>query len=112
MRGLFQADIEKLGLDPAATAGCIVSLGPHRPVIYLLRRLECVSAARKKAGIALDAREKKQIADALSWKNPAEGELRDFENIALNPNAAVNAQNEAYFVKEVQPHASTRSAAK
>ena len=95
--------------------------------------------AAKKADITLDSKEKKQIADAVSWKNPAaekvikklhkekhankakplyglfavngeiveyqaDGELRDFENIALNPNATVNAENEAYFIKEVQPH--------
>lgn len=33
-----------------------------------------------------------------------DGELRDFENIGLDPNATVNAVNEAYFIKEVQPH--------
>jgi type I restriction enzyme M protein len=91
------------------------------------------------AGIALDAREKKQIADAVSWKNPAaekvikkihkdkktnsanplyglfpvgkevveyqtDGDLRDFENIALDPRRSANEINEAYFIKEVQPH--------
>jgi type I restriction enzyme M protein len=87
------------------------------------------------AGIALDSKEKKQIADAVSWKNPAaekvikkqhkgksnplyglfpvgkeiieyqtDGDLRDFENIALDPSRSVNAINEAYFIKEVQPH--------
>lgn len=90
-------------------------------------------------GIALDAKEKKQIADAVSWKSPAaekvikkihkdkkanpanplyglfpvgkqvieyqaDGDLRDFENIALDPTRPVNAINEAYFIKEVQPH--------
>jgi type I restriction enzyme M protein len=100
---------------------------------------DALKAAAKKAGITLDSKEKKQIADAVSWKNPiaekvikklhkeknankanplyglfavngeiveyqADGELRDFENIALNPNATVNTVNEAYFIKEVQPH--------
>ena len=100
---------------------------------------EALKAASKKAGIALDAKEKKQIADAASWKNPAaekvikkihtemkpnaanplyglfivgkavieyqpDGELRDFENIALDPRRTVNEINEAYFIKEVQPH--------
>ena len=31
-------------------------------------------------------------------------ELRDNENVALDPTQSVNAINEAYFVKEVQPH--------
>lgn len=96
---------------------------------------DALKVAGKKAGINLDTKEKKQIADAVSWKNPsaekvvrklhqgkpaplyglfpvgkdiveyqADSDLRDFENIALNPNVAVNAQNEAYFIKEVQPH--------
>lgn len=101
---------------------------------------ECaLKAASKKAGITLDTKEKKQIADAVSWKNPAaekvikkqhketkanpaaplyglfavkgdiieyqaDGDLRDFENIALDPTRPVNEINEAYFIKEVQPH--------
>ena len=96
---------------------------------------EAIKAASKKACIALDAKEKKQIADAVSWKNPAaekvvkkvhkakaqplyglfdvnkevieyqaDGELRDFENIALDPSRPVNDVNEAYFIAEVQPH--------
>lgn len=96
---------------------------------------DALKIASKKADITLDAKEKKQIADAVNWKNPAaekvikkqhkgkanplyglfaigkeiieyqaDGELRDFENIALNPNATVDSQNEAYFIKEVQPH--------
>jgi type I restriction enzyme M protein len=98
-----------------------------------------LKAASKKAGITLDTKEKKQIADAVSWKNPAaekvikklhketkanpaaplyglfavkgeiieyqtDGDLRDFENIALDPTRPVNEINEAYFIKEVQPH--------
>jgi len=96
---------------------------------------EAIKTASKKAGIMLDAKEKKQIADAVSWKNPAaekvvkkvhkgksnplyglfavnqevieyqaDGELRDFENIALDPSRTVNEVNEAYFIAEVQPH--------
>jgi type I restriction enzyme M protein len=100
---------------------------------------DALKAAIRKAGISLDTKEKKQITDAVSWKNPAaekvvkkryndskantakplyglflvgkdvveyqpDGDLRDFENIALNPNEKVNAANEAYFIKEVQPH--------
>ena len=96
---------------------------------------EALKRASKAQAISLDTKEKKQLADALSWKNPsaekvikklhkghpaplyglfavgkeiieyqADSELRDFENIALNPAVTVNAQNEAYFIKEVQPH--------
>ncbi len=89
----------------------------------------------------LETKEKKQITDAVSWKNPdaekvvkkvhkgkinplyglfetnddstgkqivveykADGDLRDNENVALNPSQTVNALNEAHFKKEVQPH--------
>ncbi len=83
----------------------------------------------------LDAKGKKAIAVAVSWKNPAaqavikklhkakadpvyglfevhgkvieykaDGDLRDAENVALDPSKSVNAINEAYFKKEVQPH--------
>jgi len=34
----------------------------------------------------------------------ADGDLRDNENVALDPSQTVNALNEAYFKKEVQPH--------
>jgi len=33
-----------------------------------------------------------------------DGDLRDNENVALDPSQTVNAINEAYFIKEVQPH--------
>jgi len=96
---------------------------------------EAIKAASKQAGITLDAKEKKQIADAVSWKNPAaekvvkkvhkgqaaplyglfdvnkevieyqaDGELRDFENVALDPSRTVKESIEAYFIAEVQPH--------
>lgn len=96
---------------------------------------DAIKAACKRADITLDAKEKKQIADAVSWKNPAaakvikkvhkgkanplyglfavnqevieyqaDAELRDFENIALDPSRTVNEVNEAYFIAEVQPH--------
>jgi type I restriction enzyme M protein len=92
-------------------------------------------AVVKATGIKLDTKEKKQITDAVSWKNPdaekvikkihkgkanpiyglfevdgkvveykADGDLRDNENVALDPSRTVNAINEAYFAKEVQPH--------
>ncbi len=101
---------------------------------------ETLKAACKQQGIALETKEKKQITDAVSWKNPtaekvirkvhtgkanpiyglfevigadgkkrvveyqADGDLRDFENVSLDPTQSVNAINEAYFLKEVQPH--------
>ncbi|MDO8436994.1 MAG: hypothetical protein Q7S69_02370, partial [Nitrosomonadaceae bacterium] len=101
---------------------------------------ETLKVACKQQGIALEAKEKKQITDAVSWKNPAaekvirkihatkanpmyglfevvgadgkksvveyqaDGDLRDFENVSLDPSQSVNAINEAYFLKEVQPH--------
>jgi len=96
---------------------------------------EAIKVASKQAGITLDTKEKKQIADAVSWKNPAaekvikkvhkgkaaplyglfdvnkevieyqaDGELRDFENVALDPSRTVSASVEAYFIAEVQPH--------
>jgi type I restriction enzyme M protein len=91
--------------------------------------------ALKSTGIKLDTKQKKQITNAVSWKNPdaekvikkvhktkanplyglfelngevieykADGDLRDNENVALNPRQSVNDINEAYFKKEVQPH--------
>ncbi|MCK4842191.1 MAG: N-6 DNA methylase [Methylococcales bacterium] len=110
-------------------------------------------AALKATGIKLDAKEKKQITNAVSWKNPdaekvikkihknttakdggsagnegsnfqpkqmavyglfevngqlveykPDSDLRDNENVALDPSQSVNDINEAYFKKEVQPH--------
>jgi len=92
-------------------------------------------AALKATGVKLDTKQKKQITQAVSWKNPeaakvikkvhktqanplyglfavdnqvieykADGDLRDNENVALDPNQTVNDINEAYFKKEVQPH--------
>ncbi|CAN2041268.1 type I restriction enzyme M protein [Candidatus Magnetomoraceae bacterium gMMP-15] len=86
-------------------------------------------------GIKLDAKEKKQITAAVSWKNPGaekvikkvhkgranpvyglfevdgkvieykpDGDLRDHENVALDPSKPVNEVNESYFAKEVLPH--------
>ncbi len=96
---------------------------------------EKIKAACKAQGISLDAKEKKRMTTAVSWKNPeaekvikkihkgkanpiyglfevdgrvleykADGDLRDNENVALDPSQTVNAINEAYFKKEVQPH--------
>ncbi|MDI1294058.1 MAG: hypothetical protein PSV18_15140 [Methylobacter sp.] len=128
---------------------------------------DALNAACKKSALALDAKEKKQLKAAVSWKNPvaekvikkihsrssasmpprhtttkdggsaenagsnflpvhpehktnplygwfavngqvleyqADTDLRDNENVALDPSKTVNAINEAYFIKEVQPH--------
>ena len=100
---------------------------------------DAVAKAAKLAAISLDAKDKKAIESAVSWKNPeaqavikklhkakadpvyglfegvgehagktieykADSDLRDFENVALDPGRSVNEVNEAYFKKEVQPH--------
>ena len=96
---------------------------------------DALKVAFKKADIVLDAKEKKQIKDTVSWRNPlaekvikkihktpakplyglfevngavieyhADSELRDNENVALDPTQTVNDINEAYFIKEVLPH--------
>ena len=96
---------------------------------------EALKIACKKAAVTLDTKEKKQLKDAVSWRNPsaekvikkihkgkanplyglfevngeiieyqADSELRDYENVALNPALSVNDINEAYFKKEVLPH--------
>lgn len=96
---------------------------------------DAIANAAKLANISLDAKDKKVIEAAVSWKNPAalpvikkihktkaapiyglfnvdgktieykaDGDLRDFENVALDPSKTVNKINEAYFKKEVQPH--------
>ncbi|MGL1892171.1 MAG: type I restriction-modification system subunit M [Spirochaetaceae bacterium] len=90
----------------------------------------------KNTGIKLDAKEKKLITAAVSWKNPdaekvirkthkntkpnplyglfdvdgqiieykQDGDLRDNENVSLDPSKPVNQLNEEYFIKEVLPH--------
>lgn len=94
-----------------------------------------LKTACKAQAVTLDIKEKKQITEAVSWKNPAaekvikkihtgkanpfygffaekgkvleyqaDTDLRDNENVALDPFQSVNALNEAYFIKEVLPH--------
>ncbi|MFT5700280.1 MAG: type I restriction enzyme M protein [Desulforhopalus sp.] len=92
--------------------------------------------AIKNSGVKLDAKEKKQITTAVSWKNPdaekvikkvhkkgsgdpvyglfevegkvvsyqPDGDLRDHENIPLDPSRPVDEVNEEYFAREVLPH--------
>ena len=43
-------------------------------------------------------------SDSAVVEYEADGDLRDFENVALDPSQTVNALNEAYFKKEVLPH--------
>jgi type I restriction enzyme M protein len=93
--------------------------------------------ALKQTDIKLDAKEKKQLLDAITWKNPEaepvinkvlkqaenplygqfsykgkvvefvqDGDLRDAENIALNPKVDTTDLIETYFKREVQPHVS------
>jgi type I restriction enzyme M protein len=96
---------------------------------------EELKKALKVTGVNLDLREKKQLLDAVSWKNPeaqrvvkkiqkekanplyglfavdgkvveyqTDGDLRDNENIPLDPSRSVTETVEEYFRKEVAPH--------
>ena len=96
---------------------------------------EVLKKALKQTDIKLDAKEKKQLLDAITWKNPEaepvinkvlkhaekplygqfsyqgkvvefvqDGDLRDAENIALNPKVSTTELIENYFKREVQPH--------
>ncbi len=96
---------------------------------------ETLKQALKATDIKLDTKEKKQLLDAITWKNPEaepmvnkvvkgeakplygqfsykgkvvefvqDGDLRDAENIALNPQVTTTELIESYFKREVQPH--------
>jgi type I restriction enzyme M protein len=96
---------------------------------------DVLKKALKQTDIKLDAKEKKQLLDAITWKNPEaepvinkvlkqaenplygqfsykgkvvefvqDGDLRDAENIALNPKVSTTELIEEYFKREVQPH--------
>ena len=101
--------------------------------------------ALKDADVNLDTKEKKQLLDAITWKNPEaepiikkaikaanplygafsykptstnqqadkpakivefqpDGDLRDYENVPLNPEVTTTELIESYFAREVQPH--------
>jgi len=97
--------------------------------------------ALKDADVNLDTKEKKQLMDAITWKNPeaqpvikkmvkvanplygafsykptdsdkpakivefqTDSDLRDYENVPLNPKATTTELIESYFAREVQPH--------
>lgn len=99
--------------------------------------------ALKDADVNLDAKEKKQLMDAITWKNPEaepvikkvvkvanplygafsykpansnkpakivefqpDSDLRDYENVPLNPEVTTTELIESYFAREVQPHVS------
>lgn len=42
--------------------------------------------------------------DGQTLEYKTDGDLRDNENVAIDPSQSVNSLNEAYFIKEVQPH--------
>ena len=96
---------------------------------------DVLKKALKQTDIKLDAKEKKQLLDAITWKNleaepvinkvvkqaenplygqfsyqgkvvefVQDGDLRDAENIALNPKVSTTELVEDYFKREVQPH--------
>ncbi|WP_075172131.1 type I restriction-modification system subunit M [Neptunomonas phycophila] len=100
---------------------------------------DALKFAMKQAGIKLDAKEKKQLLDAISWKNPEaqpvikkvikeaaqpkygafsvtlkgkpavveyqpDGDLRDNENVPLDPSQLTETLIESYFEREVAPH--------
>ena len=93
----------------------------------------------KDVDLNLDAKEKKQLMDAITWKNPeaepvikkvvkvanplygafsytdpasktkivefqTDSDLRDYENVPLNPEVTTTELIEGYFAREVQPH--------
>jgi len=101
--------------------------------------------ALKDADVNLDTKEKKQLLDAITWKNPEaepvikkavkaanplygafsyspsarqgspasqiktvefqpDSDLRDYENVPLNPDVTTTKLIESYFAREVQPH--------
>ncbi|EYD48371.1 N-6 DNA Methylase family protein [Acinetobacter baumannii 25493_5] len=96
---------------------------------------ELLKQALKDGNIKLEAKEKKQFLDAVTWKNVEaepvinkvikaqenplygqfnykgkvvefvqDGDLRDAENIALDPIQSTTDLIESYFKREVQPH--------
>lgn len=136
-------------LNPKTWAGCDQLYQQGVSLQSIIGAVQCddmntyddvLNSACKKLGIKLEAKDKKAITTAVSWKNPEaekvikkihktgsanpfyglfeveldgkkqvveykpDGDLRDNENVNLDPSQTVNALNEAYFTKEVQPH--------
>lgn len=100
---------------------------------------EVFKQAIKDTGLELTAKDRKQILNAVTWKNPdaervikksvkeanplygafevtdnkgkskivefeTDSDLRDYENIPLDPSVTTNELIESYFKREVQPH--------
>lgn len=102
---------------------------------------QALKEAEVNLDISLDAKEKKQLMDAITWKNPeaepvikkvvkvanplygafsytaansdkpakivefqTDSDLRDYENVPLNPEVTTTELIEDYFAREVQPH--------
>ncbi|MFC3022933.1 N-6 DNA methylase [Vibrio zhugei] len=94
-----------------------------------------LKGAFKATGIKFDAKQKKQLIDAVTWKNQdaepvikkvlkedaqplygafdykgkvvefqQDGDLRDNENVPLDPSVTTSTLIESYFKREVQPH--------
>ncbi|MFH4892589.1 type I restriction-modification system subunit M [Vibrio diabolicus] len=94
-----------------------------------------LKGAVKATGIKFDAKQKKQLIDAITWKNldaepvikkvlkevaqplygafdykgkvvefQQDGDLRDNENVPLDPSVTTSTLIESYFKREVQPH--------
>ncbi|ASA55467.1 type I restriction-modification system subunit M [Vibrio gazogenes] len=94
-----------------------------------------LKGAFKTTGIKFDVKQKKQLIDAVTWKNPdaepvikkvlkedaqplygafdykgkvvefqQDGDLRDNENVPLDPSVTTSNLIESYFKREVQPH--------
>ncbi len=131
-------------LDSKLWLDCLQTLLLGKSLQFIIGTVQCddmngfdavVDKACKTLNVKLDAKDKKAITSAVSWKNPAaekvikkihktkanplyglfdvngktieskpDGDLRDNENVALDPSQSVNDLNEAYFLKEVQPH--------
>ena len=136
-------------LNPKTWAGCDQLYQQGVSLQSIIGAVQCddmntyddvLNSACKKLGIKLEAKDKKAITAAVSWKNPGaekvikkvhksgkanpfyglfevelegknqvveykpDGDLRDNENVALDPLQFVDGLNEDYFTKEVQPH--------
>lgn len=135
IKDVLSADIwlaQKALLEKAQTLHAAIGDAQHDDFNEFDKTL---NQAQKTTGIKLDAKEHKQLLDAITWKNPnaepivkkvlkdkanpqygkfsykgkvvefeTDGDLRDNENVPLNPSLSVNEINEAYFQKEVAPH--------
>nr|WP_321402250.1 class I SAM-dependent DNA methyltransferase [uncultured Desulfobacter sp.] len=152
VRKKFKADFPKLKekqikdlLNPKLWAFQKALLGKGRKLAGVIGTDQCddmntydaaMKSACKSLNMTLDAKEKKQILEAVAWKNPEavrvikkvikkgsvnptyghfenngkvveyqpDPDLRDYENVPLDPSRPVNETNEDYFNQEVLPH--------